>query len=97
MAAAWSLQTQQYCWLRNKIWPCVRPQTCFTIAASKNHFVLRYEMKATGRADLAANEKVLDLYTSNLQLEDQLHGVRKEVEDAKSLAEKVPRNSVLFH
>ena len=46
-------------------------------------------MKATGRADLAANEKVLDLYTSNLQLEDQLHGVRKEVEDAKSLAEKV--------
>ncbi|KAL0053856.1 hypothetical protein WJX82_000103 [Trebouxia sp. C0006] len=47
-----------------------------------------YEMKATGRADLAANEKVLDLYTSNLQLEDQLHGVRKEVEDAKSLAEK---------
>ncbi len=54
-------------------------------------------MKATGRADLAANEKVLDLYTSNLQLEDQLHGVRKEVEDAKSLAEKVPRNSFLFH
>ena len=49
-------------------------------------------MKATGRADLAANENVLDLYTSNLQLEDQLHGVRKEVEDAKSLAEKVPRN-----
>ena len=46
-------------------------------------------MKATGRADLAADEKVLDLYTSNLQLEDQLHGVRKEVEDAKSLAEKV--------
>ncbi len=46
-------------------------------------------MKATGRADLAANEKVLDLYTSNLQLEDQLHGVRKEVEDAKSIAEKV--------
>ena len=54
-------------------------------------------MKATGRADLAANEKVLDLYTSNLQLEDQLHGVRKEVEDAKSLAEKVSRNSSWFH
>ena len=49
----------------------------------------RYEMKATGRADLAANEKVLDLYTSNLQLEDQLHGVRKEVQDAKTIAEKV--------
>ncbi|KAA6428261.1 MAG: sperm-associated antigen 16 -like [Trebouxia sp. A1-2] len=47
-----------------------------------------YEMKATGRSDLASNEKVLDLYTSNLQLEDQLHGVRKEVEDARSLAEK---------
>ena len=54
-------------------------------------------MKATGRADLAANEKVLDLYTSNLQLEDQLHGVRKEVEDAKSLAEKVPRDSSSSH
>lgn len=46
-------------------------------------------MKATGRADLAANEKVLDLYTSNLQLEEQLHRVRREVEDAKSIAEKV--------
>jgi hypothetical protein len=63
----------------------------------KNEFVFRYEMKATGRADLAANEKVLDLYTSNLQLEDQLHGVRKEVEDAKSLAEKVPRDSSSSH
>ena len=49
----------------------------------------RYEMKATGRADLAANEKVLDLYTSNLQLEEQLHGVRREVNDAKCIAEKV--------
>ena len=46
-------------------------------------------MKATGRADLAANAKVLDLYTSNVQLEDQLHGVRREVEDAKSIAAKV--------
>ncbi len=70
---------------------------CLTIAASENDFVLRYEMKATGQADLAANEKVLDLYTSNLQLEDQLHGVRKEVEDAKSLAEKVLRSSALLH
>ena len=46
-------------------------------------------MKATGRADLAANEKVLDLYTSNLQLEEQLHGVRRQVGDAKAIAEKV--------
>ena len=46
-------------------------------------------MKATGRADLAANEKVLDLYTSNMQLEEQLHGVRRQVDDAKSIAEKV--------
>ena len=46
-------------------------------------------MKATGRADLAANEKVLDLYTSNLQLEEQLHGVRRQVDDAKAIAEKV--------
>ena len=51
--------------------------------------VHRYEMKATGRADLAANEKVLDLYTSNLQLEEQLHGVRRQVNDAKAIAEKV--------
>lgn len=46
-------------------------------------------MKATGRADLAANEKVLDLYTSNLQLEEQLQGVRRQVNDAKGIAEKV--------
>lgn len=51
--------------------------------------VHRYEMKATGRADLAANEKVLDLYTSNLQLEEQLQGVRRQVSDAKGIAEKV--------
>ena len=49
----------------------------------------RYEIKATGRADLAANEKVLDLYTSNLQLEEQLHGVRRQVDNAKAIAEKV--------
>lgn len=72
-------------------------RTFATTVACENGFVLRYEMKATGRADLAENEKVLDLYTSNLQLEDQLHGVRKEVEDAKSLAEKVSRNSSWFH
>ena len=46
-------------------------------------------MKATGRADLAPNEKVMDLYTSNLQLEKELHGVRRQVNDAKAIAEKV--------
>ena len=46
-------------------------------------------MKATGRADLAPNEKVMDLYTSNLQLEKELHGVRRQVDDAKAVAEKV--------
>lgn len=46
-------------------------------------------MKATGRADLAPNEKVMDLYTSNLQLEKELHGVRRQVDDAKAIAEKV--------
>ena len=49
----------------------------------------RYEMKATGRIDSAANEKVVDVYSSNLQLEEQLHGVRREVQDAKAIAEKV--------
>lgn len=58
------------------------------VPSSLQH-VHRYEMKATGRADLAANEKVLDLYTSNLQLEEQLQGVRRQVSDAKGIAEKV--------
>ena len=51
-------------------------------------------MKATGRADLAANGKVLDIYTSNVQLEDQLHHVHNELQDAKSIAEKVCMNSM---
>ena len=46
-------------------------------------------MKATGRADMAANSKVLDLYAANLQLEEQLQQVQREVEDAKSIAGKV--------
>lgn len=46
-------------------------------------------MKATGRADMAANGKVLDLYAANLQLEEQLQQVQREVEDAKTIAGKV--------
>lgn len=49
----------------------------------------RYEMKATGKAQMAGGDKVLDLYAANLQLEEQLHQVRREVEDAKSIAGKV--------
>ena len=61
------------------------------VCPSSMQHLRRYEMKATGRADLAANEKVLDLYTSNLQLEEQLQGVRRQVSDAKGIAEKVWR------
>ena len=60
-----------------------------TYVWSSTLYVHRYEMKATGRADLAPNEKVMDLYTSNLQLEKELHGVRRQVDDAKAIAEKV--------
>lgn len=46
-------------------------------------------MKATGKAAMAGSDKVLDLYAANLHLEEQLHQVRREVEDAKSIAGKV--------
>lgn len=51
-------------------------------------------MKATGKAQIAGNDKVLDLYAANLQLEEQLHQVRREVEDAKSIAGKVSSSAV---
>lgn len=56
----------------------------------------RYEMKATGKAQMAGSEKVLDLYAANLQLEEQLHQVQREVEDAKSIAGKVSDRPATF-
>ena len=50
--------------------------------------VCRYELKATGRWS-GPPEKVPDLYTANLALEEQLQDVRKELLDAKTVAGKV--------
>lgn len=47
----------------------------------------RYELKATGRLEGAA-ELVPDLYTQNLLLEQNLVALRSELSDAQAIAQK---------